>query len=281
VRLGDHLCLTYGTDAEQRDVVGAFVAGGLRTGERVLYLADRTGPDDIDAWLAGRGVDGPAARVRGQLQYRAGDDGYLAGDRFTPAAVIDSLAAAVEAAHQEGYPALRVTGELGWAAGATLGAETLEDYESEVDGLFATGDLIAVCQYDRRAHHPVRLAGLIAMHAVQLVAGPVQVGDQVSITATYDPPGFAVAGSLDAAAVPALRDALAAALAGPGDVWVDLSTAAFVDVAALRMLVRAATALPTGRRLRITGARAAVLRVIEFGGWEGAPGLVVTPGEPA
>jgi hypothetical protein len=66
IRAGDHLCLPFAGEAEQREVVSAYISDGLRRGERVLYFADRTRPDAIDAWLGPRGDDVALAIARGQ-----------------------------------------------------------------------------------------------------------------------------------------------------------------------------------------------------------------------
>jgi hypothetical protein len=70
IRLGDHLCLPFASDMEQREVVSAYIADGLTRGERVLYYSNRTAPDAIDAWLHPRGIDGALAIARGQLEVR-------------------------------------------------------------------------------------------------------------------------------------------------------------------------------------------------------------------
>ncbi|GAA3315694.1 hypothetical protein [Nonomuraea dietziae] len=53
VKLGDHVCLAFAHEAEQRAVVTAFLAGGLESRERVLYFKYRRCPARIGcvSWL--------------------------------------------------------------------------------------------------------------------------------------------------------------------------------------------------------------------------------------
>ena len=84
VKLGDHLCLPFDNDDEQREVVAAFMVDGLARGERVLYFADRTSPEMIGSWLADRGIDAARAVADGRLEIRPVGGSYTFGGRFEP-----------------------------------------------------------------------------------------------------------------------------------------------------------------------------------------------------
>jgi anti-sigma B factor antagonist len=79
---------------------------------------------------------------------------------------------------------------------------------------------------------------------------------------------LAVAGEIDMATAPRLREAIDAALAsGSGEISVDLAATTFMDTAGVHLLVDAVRrAEELGRTLTIASPSAAVLRVIEITG---------------
>jgi hypothetical protein len=102
VRLGDHLCLPFASDDEQREVLTAYITDGLDRGERVLYLADQTQPEAIGRWLSIRGVDSASAMERGQLQIRNVSSEPFVADKFDPDIVITLIRFEVREARQAG-----------------------------------------------------------------------------------------------------------------------------------------------------------------------------------
>src|SRR5690348_9649455 len=109
VKPGDHLCLPYTSDDEQREVLTAYIVDGLARGERVIYYADQAGPDKINGWLAGTGVDLARTLEEGRLEIRSVDNSYLFGGRFEPDIVITTLWVEVRQARDAGYPGLRIS----------------------------------------------------------------------------------------------------------------------------------------------------------------------------
>ncbi|MGW0917130.1 MEDS domain-containing protein [Streptomyces sp. NPDC002784] len=65
---GDHLCLAFADDAEKCRVVTAYVLGGLRRGERVMYFADQSTPEQVLDYPGSR--PGERAAVRDQATVR-------------------------------------------------------------------------------------------------------------------------------------------------------------------------------------------------------------------
>ena len=88
-----------------------------------------------------------------------------------------------------------------------------------------------------------------------------------------------VAGELDLATSPALREACLQAVEGGGDVELDLAGVSFLDSSGISVLVQTRQRLDTlGRHLRIRAASGPVRRVLELSGLDGALGLAPPPG---
>lgn len=266
IRLGDHLCLPFASDAEQREVVSAYIADGLRRGERVLYFTDRTGPEAIEAWLDPRGVDGALAIARGQLEVRPAGDG-----RFDPAEVVGGIRHAVRDARAAGFHGLRLTGEMSWILRRVPDAVGLHDYETRVASTVVdSGDLAAVCQYDERLFERADMPGLLALHAGVVRIDPLHDDRRLRIIPTYSPRGLRIAGVVDEATAAPLADALAHAAAWPAGepvLVLDLAELAFIDVAGIRALVRFAESLAPERRVQVRNMPGTMRRVLRIANW--------------
>jgi anti-anti-sigma regulatory factor len=276
VRLGDHLCLPFATDDEQREVVAAFMVDGLARGERVLYFADRTEPEMIDSWIADRGVDPHRARADGRLDVRRLDHHYLVGGRFEPEVVITTLWVEVRQTRDAGYPGLRVTGEMTSDARPVADTSRLHEYESRFANAFSSRELAAICQYDERVFDPATMTGLVACHPEVVRIDPVHDDRRLRIVRSFNPTGLRVIGVVDVVTSGALASSLdLAASWTDGDVHLDLAHLDFVDVAGVRSIVRTAAALAPDRRLVVSNLAAGLRRVFGVVGWDRTPGLHV------
>ncbi|MGH2943449.1 MAG: MEDS domain-containing protein, partial [Solirubrobacteraceae bacterium] len=100
---GDHVCASYGSDAEHQALVGRYARAALRRGERFLYLAHSSGEATIRAYLEEEGIDVVAGRWIGQIVIRHVQHGR---DRIDPEAIVATLQADRRAALRDGYRAL-------------------------------------------------------------------------------------------------------------------------------------------------------------------------------
>lgn len=180
---GDHACLLYGPGRERLAVSARFIAQGLASGERCLYVSatrDMTGI--VDA-LDREGVDVADRVAFGALRLATAARSYLAGGVVSPDAMLSALKTDVRDSRAAGYTGLRATSEMGWAAGDSGASALLENYERRLQRVFDGGGLTGLCQYDRdafphdliermRTIHPVLVDDRAALHAPALHAAP-------------------------------------------------------------------------------------------------------------
>ena len=88
---------------------------------------------------------------------------------FDPDGMISMLARETELALQEGYAALRVTGEMTWALRGLPGSERLMEYEAKLNGFFPGSRALAICQYDRRRFSPEVLLDVLTTHPFAVI----------------------------------------------------------------------------------------------------------------
>jgi hypothetical protein len=237
---GAHAFVVLDSEEAHAQVVGDFVADGVRRGECVLLTA--LGPREQRLW----------ARLR-----RTGvvpDDWQPSGTtavRLVPP-VPDRLPGAVAGALAEGYPRVRFSGAI-----TTPGVNA---FEAVVADLVAEHPMTVLCPYFRDTMEPGQQEELTALHDAECDA-----------TAEFDDGVFrltrcgellCLAGELDSGNADALRAVLQATLSGADQAasW-DVSDLRFLDVGAADSLV-AAAAGPPG--LTLVGASRLTARLVRL-----------------
>jgi anti-anti-sigma regulatory factor len=273
VRLGDHLCLPFSSDDEQREVLTTYIVDGLARGERVIYYADQTGPDVIGSWLADSGIETSRMIDEGRLQIRPMGNHVFDG-RFEPDVVITTLSGEMRQARDAGYPGLRVSGEMTYELRPVADERALIEFERRLSRVFHSRELAAICQYDQRLFDEASVAGVIACHAEVVQIDPLHDDRRLRIIPTYAPRGIRIVGVVDVLTVGALTTTLHLATRWPEqNLHLNLAELEFIDVAGVRAIVRTAASLEPGRCLIIEQLAPGLRKVFEIVGWDRTPGL--------
>jgi signal transduction histidine kinase len=174
-------------------VLTAFLCHGLELGEKVLYIVDIHTAQVILGYLQDHGLDADSYLTSGQLSILSVKDVYIKNGVFDPDEVITLLRAEKERAVADGFPALRVTGEMGWALQGLPGSERLIEYEAKLNQFFPSSKCLAICQYERRRFGPGLLLDVLTTHPVAII------GTQVYENFYYIPPAEFLDSDLPAA----------------------------------------------------------------------------------
>jgi DNA-binding CsgD family transcriptional regulator len=169
LRPGDHACCFYETAEKHRAVLTSFLRQGLEQGRKVVYILDVSTAEAILAYLRRDGLDVEPYLARGQMVFLTSDETYMQGGVFDPDRMIVELQAQTDQAVAEGYPGLRITGEMGWVLRGLPGSERLIEYEGRVNEFFPGSKCVGLCQYDWRAFGPQLLMDVLAIHPVAVV----------------------------------------------------------------------------------------------------------------
>jgi PAS domain S-box-containing protein len=165
LRPHDHLCLIYESKEEWRAAVVSFISIGLNRGDKCIYVVDTSTAGEISKYLIEVGVDVAASEKSGQLSILHETEAYTREGSFDPDKMIALLISETEKAIAEGYPALRVTGEMTWVLHGHPGSERLLEYEAKLNrDLFPEYPCLAICQYDRWKFDPEIIKGVIMTH---------------------------------------------------------------------------------------------------------------------
>jgi PAS domain S-box-containing protein len=165
----DHLCLIHESPEEWQAVIGPFIAIGLKRGQKCAYIVDSSTADQVRGYLRQANVDVSSVEKSGQMFILPETQVYTKEGSFDPDRMIDMLISEIKKALAEGYPALRVTGEMSWALRGYPGSEKLLEYEAKLNqDLFPKYPCLGVCQYDRRKFDPEIVKGVVMTHPLVL-----------------------------------------------------------------------------------------------------------------
>jgi PAS domain S-box-containing protein len=161
----DHLCIIYETPEEWRDAVIPFIKFGLEKGEKCFYIADARTADQVRGYLKAAGIDVASLEATRQLSVLNQSETYTKEGSFDPDRMIQLIISEVAKALAEGYPALRVTGEMSWVLHGLPGSDRLIEYEAKLNrDLFPQYACSALCQYDRFKFDPEIIKNIVLTH---------------------------------------------------------------------------------------------------------------------
>jgi hypothetical protein len=276
LQLGDHVCVLVDGVDDGFEVIAQTVAVGVAAGDRVMVFTESVPPAQVLARLEARGIlpgrDGRA----GQVEVLSAREAYLPAGRFEPDRLMESLLGHVERATLDGYPGLRLVGDMAWALSEPAGIEQLADYEAHVNHLYLDGQALGVCVYDRHAFDGELLQQVTCAHpATRPTAAGTRWAPLLRIRRTSDPYGLRLTGEADYSsgqAVAATVEALVDQQPDPATpIHVDLAGLRFADAATAALLTRLALRAPAG--VHLLGCHRPVARVLDCLGVTALPAV--------
>lgn len=161
---GDHYCGIYRTDEDHRAIIIDFIRDGVRKHEKMFYIVNIQTAAQLKATFESANINVDELVARGQLVIVTAKEAYLKHGQFDPDKMITLLGEETNRALDEGYTALRATGEMTWALAGEPGSERLVEYESRLNEFFPDSKCYAVCQYDRRRFDAEMLLDILQTH---------------------------------------------------------------------------------------------------------------------
>jgi DNA-binding CsgD family transcriptional regulator len=151
----------------------SFIRQGLERNEKVIYIVDARSANEIIRYLRDDGGEIDSYLERGQLIFFEVGQTYMRQGIFDPDDMIALLRHQTKQAQNEGYSALRVTGEMTWALRDLSSSERLFEYEAKLNGFFPGSKCLAICQYDRRKFSAGLLLDILSTHPIVCVGSKV------------------------------------------------------------------------------------------------------------
>jgi MEDS: MEthanogen/methylotroph, DcmR Sensory domain/STAS domain len=270
LQFGDHVCGFVEGPDDLLSVVEATVAAALRTGEKVVVFTETLTPVALTAGVAARRIPIDAAIRAGQVRIASARETCLPDGRFESGRLLAALGALIETARAEGYPGVRLIGDMGWAQDTPPGISQLPDYEAQVNRFYLDTPASGVCLYDRRRIDRDIMAQVICAHPTTATPTTDEADWRplLRIRHTRQPYGVLLSGESDysnrralAAALDAVRKTLPDSMT---PLVMDVSGLRFADAGSVGLLARLAADIPSG--IQIVGASGLVARVLDLFG---------------
>jgi hypothetical protein len=169
----NHVCLIYNSDDDRHQLVGRYLAAGLRQGEIVQYFRETTSPEGVRSWMQEAGVDVQDAEDSGCFLIVGAGDAYCPNGIFDPEEVLDRIGRGFEVAHRAGWTGTRSTGEMAWAHRGFPGSERLLEYEALLNAVSTPYRHSGMCQYDARLFDGATLFRVLEVHPFMVAEGQI------------------------------------------------------------------------------------------------------------
>lgn len=138
--VGDHIAHFYKGRDQRFNVLGPYVASGLKQKDRCAVMSRPEVADSLCEWLVQHDVDVDEARADGRLILHPGaatrDDMHAVADRIE-----------TEARH-DGHPFVRWAGDAHWAMDGEMSVCEMLRWEALYDKCSSGWDMLALCQFD-------------------------------------------------------------------------------------------------------------------------------------
>ncbi len=167
----DHIAVLYYSYEERINSAASLLSIGLERNELCVYITAGNCKKDFYNVLDSMAVDVDSAVKSGSLTFVDNRETYLNNGQFDQNWMLDSVAAAAEEAHIEGYNGLRAVGDMTWALEAMSANGELIDYEDRLNRLFPNIRAVGFCQYDLKLFPPGLIREIIRTHPYVLYRG--------------------------------------------------------------------------------------------------------------
>ncbi len=168
---GDHVGVFYRGDAERDALTIPLVSTALAADCGVIYVCDRSEPEQVAKHLQAVDIDVERAQRRGQLRLVESSRAYLADGCFVPERTVAFYRNAYLDSTAHGYHTLCVIGEMSWSLRGCPGTERLMEYEALYATEFGGTPAITLCLYDLEQTRGEQIFDLLRLHGRVVLNG--------------------------------------------------------------------------------------------------------------
>jgi hypothetical protein len=148
LKIGEHGCGLYGSEEERRGQLGPYLREGLESGDKVFHFLKTPTAEKVLGDFRAVGLQAQPYLKSGQLEILPASKLLGSGGGFVPSEMAARLRQAADRAFEDGYPRVRIVGEMTWALSSLIDGDRLVDYEQELTLLAQRGKFSALCQYN-------------------------------------------------------------------------------------------------------------------------------------
>ncbi|TLX57764.1 hypothetical protein DN826_07780 [Stutzerimonas nosocomialis] len=170
-----HVCAFFDSREQEYEVLLPFLKEALEQGEKTVHILNPQALDGHRQRLSEAGIDAHACEACGQLELKPWQGAYLDEDgAFDKDRMLQNLSELCETAAADGYPRVRIMGNMDWIFAEKNGAKDLLAYEAEVNEVLSRNRHPAICVYDTSRLSGSMMMDLLRTHPLTLINGIVQ-----------------------------------------------------------------------------------------------------------
>lgn len=166
-----HVCAFVDGRATAEAVFDSFVRQALDGQDRLLYIVDPADSAVPVNRLRQLGYDAAGLLEHRRCEVHTWADTYLRGGEFDESTMLGLLD---EMLVQQPEPRVRLTCDMGWAAGRPDLADDLIDFEAKANFIHADHPHIVICCYDATLFDGSFVIDILRTHPMVLVGGVLQ-----------------------------------------------------------------------------------------------------------
>ena len=170
---GDHICAIFEEPSQQDEIMGGFMAQGLRAAQRCVWVAPGRSAQHLRDSLADMRADLPTLEASEQLLVISDVDFYLQDNLFEPDRVMALLETLLADGQRAGYPTMRIATDLSWLRGNRIDPDLWEEFEGRQTQDLAGLPVVLVCQYDRRQLSGSIMVSAFRTHPIVIVGDAI------------------------------------------------------------------------------------------------------------
>lgn len=182
-----HVCAFFDSRDQEQAVLGPFFREGIERGEKAVHIIDPQLVEDHLDFLRRHGIDTEHCHQCGQLSVLTWDDAYLKDGLFNQDRMLAAVDAVIAAGVADGYPRMRIMGNMAWTLKGNPGTEQVLEFESRVNDVLSRTGQLAVCVYDTSKISGALMIDILRSHPLTLI------GNVVHENPFYVPPAELVA----------------------------------------------------------------------------------------
>jgi MEDS: MEthanogen/methylotroph, DcmR Sensory domain len=166
---GSHVCMFYTSSAHLQQLTASYIYAGLQAQELCVWITTNPfTPALALTALSGLGCDVEHHLRSGQLLVSAHSDWYLHDGRFEVQRSLEKWSDLVRAAGEQGFVALRATGDPAWLSSAAE-RRTFLQFEHDATRLIDGQPFMALCTYPTSGCSSTDMFDVMAAHHAALV----------------------------------------------------------------------------------------------------------------
>jgi hypothetical protein len=174
LKIGEHGCGLYGSEEERRAQLGPFLREGLESGDKVFHFLKIPTAEKVLGDFRAVGLQVQPYLKSGQLEIIPAAKLLGSAGNFVPSEMAARLRQAADRAFEDGYPRVRIAGEMTWALSSLIDSERLVEYEQELTVLALQGKFSALCQYNIYRFEASSLQRVRACHPFVFAKGTAE-----------------------------------------------------------------------------------------------------------